>query len=184
MLPVRWEQARAASVLLPKEGLQELSRHGVHLVEVDYGCSSLMSPRSAAFNIDRFHTNPFLMLLHRPCQASLTGLLRCGSCGGPMCGKTRRKDGRIYRHYPPRLAIGPPHHQPQAMPLHHPHRHVSMAETRYRSRTFTRRGLSSPIRPPHSPTSGAGGMMPGTRPVSPALPRGSDLPGRPGRAAL
>ena len=32
-------------------------------------------------------------------HSSLTELLRCGSCGGRMCGKTRRKGGKRYRYY-------------------------------------------------------------------------------------
>jgi site-specific DNA recombinase len=37
--------------------------------------------------------------LNEPESYLLTGLVRCGACGGPMCGKTRRKGGRTYRYY-------------------------------------------------------------------------------------
>jgi len=29
----------------------------------------------------------------------LSGLVRCGLCGGPMCGSARQKSGKVYRYY-------------------------------------------------------------------------------------
>lgn len=44
-----------------------------------------------------------IRIARKKCQPnqvySLTGLVRCGKCGGPMCGTALRRNGRLYQYY-------------------------------------------------------------------------------------